>query len=155
MIAQVALTVICIPPAMGIAEESLRDRVIRGQFPAEEYLAARVALDREPAHGRWRRESAAAFAARLERTYARARTARRAGTRRRRRSRSATACPAWAPAVRSAEVEVTPGAAPIPSANLWMAARRARLLRGVRESDRGRPRLPRWRSRRGARSASS
>jgi hypothetical protein len=33
MIAQVAVTVICIPPAMGIGEEAWRDRRIRGQFP--------------------------------------------------------------------------------------------------------------------------
>ena len=49
MIAQVALTVICIPPAIGVSEESLRDRVIRDRFPAEQYLAASLELDRDPA----------------------------------------------------------------------------------------------------------
>ena len=37
MIAQVAVTVICIPPAMGIGEEAWRDRRIRAQFPGHEH----------------------------------------------------------------------------------------------------------------------
>ena len=35
MIFQVALTVICIPPAFGISQEALRDRRIRSAYPAE------------------------------------------------------------------------------------------------------------------------
>lgn len=69
MILQVTLTVICLPPAMGISQETLRDYVIRGRFPAERYLAARLELDREisPARGE---ESDAAFALRLDQSYA-------------------------------------------------------------------------------------
>ena len=47
MIGQVALTVIVLPPAMGIATEGIRDRVLRARFPAEEYLAVRIELDRD------------------------------------------------------------------------------------------------------------
>ena len=39
LIVQVALTVIVMPPAMGIATEGLRDRVIRSRFPVEDYIA--------------------------------------------------------------------------------------------------------------------
>ena len=63
MIAQVALTVICLPPAMGIAQEALRDRRIRERFPAEQYLAVRVDLDQSL------QETPATFAARRQRTY--------------------------------------------------------------------------------------
>ena len=69
MIAQVALTVICIPLATRIAEESFRDRLIRRQFPAGDYLAVRIALDREAAPARGDEEPASAFAARLELLY--------------------------------------------------------------------------------------
>jgi predicted permease len=47
MILQVALTVICIPPAMGIAQEAIRDRIIRARFPTQQYLAARITVDVE------------------------------------------------------------------------------------------------------------
>ena len=67
MVVQVALTVICIPPATGITEESLRDVRIRSAFPTEQYLAAKVGLDREAtAAGD---ESTEAFAKRFEQTY--------------------------------------------------------------------------------------
>lgn len=69
MIGQVALTVICLPPAMGISHEAIRDRVIRGRFPAEQYLAVRVDLDREASPTSAAAESASAFAARREVTY--------------------------------------------------------------------------------------
>ena len=58
MIAQVAVTVICIPPAMGIGEEAWRDRRIRAQFPGHEDLAVRIGLDQDMAAG----ESDAEFA---------------------------------------------------------------------------------------------
>ena len=98
---------------MGIAEEAWRDRVIRERFPAEEYLAARVDLDREPARPR----PARSRRRRSRRGSSRPTASSNGASRRNRaswRSRSATACPAWAPAVRRAEVEVSPGAAPDP-----------------------------------------
>jgi predicted permease len=69
MIGQVALTVICIPPAMGIAEEALRDRRIRGAFPADRYLAAQIDLDRVAALATAVDEPGTARAARLEQVY--------------------------------------------------------------------------------------
>ena len=66
MIVQVALTVVAIPPAIGIAGEAVRDRMIRAQFPAGEYLAVPIELDRASGAAD---ESEAAFAQRLERTY--------------------------------------------------------------------------------------
>lgn len=119
MIVQVALTVICIPAAMGIAEESLRDRRIRDQFPAEEYLAARVSLDR----GRTAvaaEESEAAFAARLEQTY---------GELARRIAQEpgvvavtfGDRLPGMGVAVRGAEFEPAEGSELVRISNLWMA----------------------------------
>ena len=68
MIVQVALTVICIPPAMGITSESVRDIRIRGMFPTKEYLAAKVGLDREAtAAGD---EAKDVFTRRFEQTFA-------------------------------------------------------------------------------------
>ena len=49
MIAQVALTVICIPPAFGISDEAWRDRIIRGKFPTQQYLTVRLDIDRDAA----------------------------------------------------------------------------------------------------------
>ena len=49
MIAQVALTVIVIPPALGASEESWTDQKIRGRFPTEQYLAVRFEVDRDSA----------------------------------------------------------------------------------------------------------
>ena len=66
MIGQVALTVILIPPAMGISGESWRDRDIRSKFPVQQDLA--VEIDSEGTR-RVGEESQADFSARLERTY--------------------------------------------------------------------------------------
>ena len=121
MIAQVALTVICIPPAIGITGESLRDRVIRARFPAEQYLAASLELDREPAPARDVRESASAYAARLEPLY-------RELERRVAEEPGVVAVtfgdrlPGMSPAVQSGEVETPPGAEPIRLRNLWTAS---------------------------------
>jgi hypothetical protein len=107
-------------PARGISEESWRDIRIRGQFPTREYLSARVTLDREPTTAAGE-ETPVAFAARLERTYAEL-------ERRIAREPGVTAVtfgdrlPGMGVAVRRAEVEVTPGAAPVSISNLWMAA---------------------------------
>ena len=120
MIFQVAITVVCMIPAWGISDESWRDIRIRGQFPTKEYLAARVTLDREPmtAEGE---ETPAAFAARLERTYAELerQIAREPGVM---AVTFGDRLPGMGVAVRRAEVEVTPDAAPVPITNLWTAA---------------------------------
>ena len=119
MIFQVTLTMICIIPATGISEEAWRDRRIREQFPAREYLAARVALDRDsPAAGE---ETAAAFAARVDETY-------RELERRLAQEPGVTAVtfadrlPGMGVAVRRAEVEVAAEGAPLAIPNLWMTA---------------------------------
>jgi putative ABC transport system permease protein len=121
MVAQVALTVICIPPAIGIAHEAWRDRVIRAEFPAEQYLAARVSLDRETAATITGEETAEAFAARFERTYRELerRIAQEPGVV---AVTSADRLPGMAPAVRSAEVEQSSGAPPRFVSNMWTTA---------------------------------
>ena len=107
MIFQVALTVICIPPAFGISQEALRDRRIRSAFPADQYLAARVALDRDGVS--------------IEQTY-------RELERRIAQEPGVTAVtfgdrlPGMGVAVRRAEAEVTPSSPPVVIANLWMAS---------------------------------
>jgi predicted permease len=121
MVAQVALTVICLPPAMGITHETWRDRVIRDKFPAEEFLAVRVALDREAAPTPAGEESAAAFAKRLDQIYSELE---------RRVAQEPTVIgvtfadrlPGMGPDVRTAETETSPGTAPILISNLWTSA---------------------------------
>ena len=118
MIVQVALTVVAIPPAIGIAGEAVRDRMIRAQFPAGEYLAVPIELDRASGAAD---ESEAAFAQRLERTY---------GELERRITQQpgvvavtfADRLPGMDVAVRGVEVEISAGAAPIRVANMWTAA---------------------------------
>jgi predicted permease len=121
MIVQVALTVICIPPAMGIAHEAIRDRVIRDRFPAEQYLAARIDLDREGASTQQGEESAAAFAARLTQMYGELerRIAQEPGVT---AVTFADRLPGMAVAVRQAEVEPAPGDKLLIVANMWTAA---------------------------------
>ena len=121
IIAQVALTVICLPPAMGMSEEALRDRRIREQFPAEDYLAARIGLDREPAATASGEESSAAFAERFARVYAEfeRRVAQEPGVM---AVTFADRLPGMGPSVRSAEVERSPETAPVFIPNLWAAA---------------------------------
>ena len=120
MVFQVALTVICIPPAFGISDEALRDRRIRSAFPAGEYLAAQVALDRETAIGGGE-ELDAAFAARFAQKY-------RELERRLAEEPGVTAVtfgdrlPGMGVDVRRAEVEITPGAAPLDVPNMWTTA---------------------------------
>jgi putative ABC transport system permease protein len=117
MIGQVALTLILLPPAMGITQESLRDRAIRGRFPAGEYLAVQIELDREGVID----ESDAEFAARLDRTY-------REFARQLQRQPEVVAVtfadrlPGMGPSVREAQVEPAPGAEPVNVANMWTAA---------------------------------
>ncbi len=69
MIGQVAFAVICLTPAKGISEEALRDRQIRGRFPAEEYVSVRLDLDRQRRAGT-AEEPDDAYAARYALTYA-------------------------------------------------------------------------------------
>jgi putative ABC transport system permease protein len=121
MIAQVALTVICLPAAMGIAHETIRDRLIRDRFPADRYLVAQIALDRETAPTPAGEESAAAYAHRLDSTYRELerRVSQEAGV------LSVTfgdRLPGMGPAVRRAEFETSTGAAPISIPNLWTSA---------------------------------
>lgn len=120
MIVQVALTVICIPPAMGIADEALRDHRIRSRFPAAHYLAARVGLDRNAPDARGE-ESPAAYAARLEQRY-------RELERRVAREPGVVAVtlgdrlPGMEVDVRRAEFEAAASTPPVAIANLWTAA---------------------------------
>jgi len=119
MVFQVALTMICIIPASGISEEAWRDRRIREQFPAREYLAARVALDRDATGAG--EETPSAFAARINDTY-------RELERRLAQEPGVTAVtfadrlPGMGVAVRRAEVEVAPERAAVPIPNLWTTA---------------------------------
>jgi putative ABC transport system permease protein len=120
MIAQVALTVICIPPAMGIGHEAWRDRVIRDRFPTERYLAVRVGLDREaaqPSAG----AQAAASATRLNGIYQELerRVADEPGVL---GVTFADRLPGMGVAVRTGEVETSAATPPILVPNLWTAA---------------------------------
>ena len=115
MIVQVALTVIVIPPAIGIATEGVRDRVIRARFPVEDFIAVRLELDRDAGRDE---ESDAAFTARRERTYAE--------LERRMSQEPGVAAvtfgdrlPGMEVAVRRAEVEITPGTQPVPTNEMW------------------------------------
>jgi len=118
MIAQVALTVICIVPATEVAEEAVRDRLVRSRFPAAQYLAVEIALDRD---GPTRDGEASASADRVERFY---------GELERRMTPEpgvlaitfADRLPGMGASVRRAQVEVSPGADPVPVPNLWIAA---------------------------------
>jgi putative ABC transport system permease protein len=121
MIAQVALTVICIPPATDIAKEAMRDRVIRGRFPTEQYLAVTLQLDRESGAAVDDKASAAAHAERLDQLY-------RELERRVEQEPGVIAVtfgdrlPGMSPSVRSAEVETALEAEPIRMRNLWTAS---------------------------------
>ena len=119
MIAQVALTVICLPPAMGIAEEAVRDRVIRERFPAEQYLT--IGVDLDAAATTTGGESSSVSQTRLTQTYLEL-------ERRVRQEANVVAVtfgdrlPGMQPDVRTAEVEVAPGRELVAIPNLWMAA---------------------------------
>jgi putative ABC transport system permease protein len=116
MIGQVALTLILLPPAIGITQEAWRDRAIRGRFPAGEYLAVQIELDREGVID----ESDSDFAARLDRTY-------REFARQVQQQPEVVAVtfadrlPGMGPSVREVQVEPAPGAEPVDVANMWTA----------------------------------
>jgi predicted permease len=106
MILQVALTAIGIPVAMETASQTVRKRNIRAAFPAREYVAARIDLDRALDD-----EVAAAFEARRERTFGelQRRVAQEAGVV---DVTFADGVPGSATSSRFAEVEASPGAEP-------------------------------------------
>ncbi len=116
MIAQVALTVICLPPAMGISQEAWRDRVIRGRFPTQDYLAVRIELDQGAGPIPAREEPA--DVERKEQKYKELarRVAQEPGVT---AVTFADRLPGMQPSVRRAEVETSPGAAPVVVPNIW------------------------------------
>jgi predicted permease len=119
MIAQVALTLILLTPAFGISEEALRDRRIRDQYPAEEYLAIGIELDRTGESSATDRSPATggrlvAIYAELERRIAQEPNVRALTF--------ADRLPGMTPEVRTAEAEMATGATPVPIANLWIAS---------------------------------
>jgi predicted permease len=65
MITQVAVTAIAIPSAMEGASEAMRNSRIRAEFPSQEYLAARIDMDRP-----FEDEATSAFEERRAQTYA-------------------------------------------------------------------------------------
>jgi hypothetical protein len=120
MIAQVALTVICIVPATGIATEALRDHLVRRRFPAAQYLAVEIAVDRD-ALAREDETSLPTSADRVEQIY---------GELERRITQEPGVLaitfgdhlPGMIAPARRAEVDVSPGADPVVVPNVWVAA---------------------------------
>jgi predicted permease len=117
MIGQVALTVICLPPAIGMTTEAVRDRMIRSRFPAGEHLAVSIELDRE-AEGA---ADEAAVARRMTQVYGalEARIAQEPGVR---AITFGDGLPGMEPNVFRGEVETASGAAPTVIPNLWTAS---------------------------------
>jgi predicted permease len=118
MIGQVALTVICLPPAIGISREAVRDRLIRAAYPADRYLTVTLDLTRASSFDA---VSTAPAATRLEHTYAELERRLLAEA----DVRGVTygdRLPGMSPSVRRADLEVSAGAAPVRIANLWTAA---------------------------------
>jgi predicted permease len=124
MIAQVAFAVICLTPAKGISEEALRDRQIRGRFPAEEYVSVRLDLDRQRLAGA-AEEPDDAYAARYALTYAELerRLLQEPGVR---AVTFGDRLPGMDVDVRTAQVEASTGPVLIPS--VWTAAIGARYF---------------------------
>lgn len=120
MIGQVALTVICLPPARGISEEALRDREIRARFPTNEYLSVRLDLDRQPAPGAVE-EPDQDYAVRFAHTFdeLERQLMQEPGVR---AVTFGDRLPGMDVAVRTAEVETTPPAAPVLISDLWVAS---------------------------------
>ena len=118
MIVQVTLTVIAIPVAMGIVGEAVRDRIIRARFPADQYLAVPIELDRASGPPD---ESETAFAQRLERTYGELerRVAEQPGVA---AVTFGDRLPGMDVNVRGVEVEVSTGAPPLHIDEMWTAA---------------------------------
>ena len=124
MIAQVALTVICIVPATGMSRETLRDHVIRSRFPAAQYLAVEIAIDRDSEE---RRQGVpgdgevSASARRVEQLFGELERgiAQEPGVL---AITFGDRLPGMGPAVRLVEVEALSGADPLSVLELWTAA---------------------------------
>jgi predicted permease len=69
IIAQVAVTVLCLPLAIGLSMEALSDHRARAPFPASEYFTFRPELDREIAFGSSEELSDDQFRTRLASVY--------------------------------------------------------------------------------------
>jgi len=69
IIAQVTFTVLCLPVAIGISFELLRDRSVRSAFPTERYLTFRLELDREDDSSPASASSDDAYRARFDAVY--------------------------------------------------------------------------------------
>jgi predicted permease len=119
MIAQVALTVICLTPAKGISEEALRDHVIRKRFPAERYLSLEVGIDYDSTGAiESDSEASATRVANLYREFER-RVAQEPGVL---ATTFGDSLPGVIGRVRSADLDVRPGAEPRPVSTLWTAS---------------------------------
>ncbi|MFB3854647.1 MAG: ABC transporter permease [Vicinamibacterales bacterium] len=69
IVAQVALTVLCLPLAIGISSETLSDYQARATFPGDDYLTFRMELDREAGLGGETEMSDEEYEARLTAVY--------------------------------------------------------------------------------------
>jgi len=120
MVVQVAIAVVCLTPAKGISEEALRDRRIRGHFPAEHYLSVRLDLDRQRLAGA-AEESDEAYATRYALLYAELerRLRQEPGVR---DVTFGDRLPGMEVDVRAGEVEAAKRAAPTLIPNLWSAS---------------------------------
>ena len=120
MVAQVAFAVICLTPARGISTEALRDRQIRGRFPAEEYLSVRLDFDRQRVPG-MAEEPDDAYARRLAQTYQELerRLLQEPGVR---AVTFGDRLPGMEVDVRSAQLETSPHGPPVLIPGVWNAA---------------------------------
>ena len=118
MIGQVAVTVLVIPPAIGVSEEGIRDHIIRGRFPTVEYLAVRLEMDRDTGDAE---ESDSAFTERRARTYdeLQRRVAQEPGVV---AVTFGDRLPGMEVSLGRAEVEMTPGEMPVPTSDMWRVA---------------------------------
>jgi predicted permease len=120
MVGQVAFAVIGLTPAKGISEEALRDRQIRGRFPAEEYVSVQLDLDRQRV-ATAAEEPDEAYATRYALTYAELerRLLQEPGVR---AVTFGDRLPGMDVDVRPAQVEASPQAAPVLIPSLWTAS---------------------------------
>jgi cell division protein FtsX len=116
MIAQVAVTAIAIPTALEGAIEKIRNSRIRAEFPSQEYLAARIDMDRP-----FEEETTPAFEERRAQTYAalERRIAQEPGVV---AVTFADRAAGSAPTTRVGDVESSPGAEPTYADLFWTSA---------------------------------
>jgi hypothetical protein len=119
MVGQVALTVVCLPLAVEVSREVVRDRIVRGQFPAHEYLSVRIDLDEEMS-GLNVPDDAAAPPTRRQQLYDEfaGQVAAEPGVV---AVTLADRLPGMETRTRRAEMEAGPGEAPVVIPNLWTA----------------------------------